>query len=75
MSNRQLEEFNDERHHANVAKSLGITVKDLDPHPYTLEENTSNDGLVYGVRVLWEGTAPKNVTTYGTIGSLWSDLK
>lgn len=47
MSNRQLEEIQQENADNELAKKLGITYEELSELEYTFEEETSNDGLVY----------------------------
>ena len=42
--------------------------------PFDLDENASDDGVVYGWRVLWNEEAPPGVDANGTSGLLWSDI-
>lgn len=75
MSNRQFEDAAERRQDAYIAGRLGVTVEMLDDYPYQIDENASDDGLVYSWRIMWEDTAPEGVTVYGEAGSLWSEVQ
>lgn len=74
MGSRQLEEAAERRQAAYIAGAVGCPVEALDDHPYQLDENASDDGVVYSWRVLWDDTAPPGVSTEGAPGSLWTDI-
>jgi hypothetical protein len=57
-----------------VARSLGIDTETLNEYSFQLDENTSDDGVVYGWRVLWDEESPPGVDVNGVAGSLWSDI-
>ena len=71
---RAYEEAMERRRDAYVAQALGISVATLDDYPFDLDENASDDGVVYGWRVLWNKEAPPGVDANGTSGLLWSDI-
>lgn len=48
MSNRQLEEKNEEDADRKLAKVLEISYEDITELDYQIHENESEDGLVYG---------------------------
>lgn len=48
MSNAQLEERQEREFAQQVADALGITLDDLDDTEWEVEENASDDGVVYG---------------------------
>lgn len=54
MSNRQLEEQQEQERDRAVAKALGITVEALEERGYTLDENVGNDGTLYGYIVAFD---------------------
>lgn len=72
---RAFDDAMEQRQEAAIANALGVSVDELSEHPYQLDENTSSDGLVYGVRVLWDRTAPDSVETFGKEGAKWSELQ
>jgi hypothetical protein len=51
----------------HVADELGISVSDLEEHPYEIEEDASDDGLVYGWAIRWEDGPPPGVETNGDV--------
>ena len=71
---RAYEDMMERRQHEYVARELGITIEVLDGHPYQIEENASDDDVVYGWRVLWDETAPPDVDAHGAPGSLWTNI-
>lgn len=71
---RAYEEAMERRRDEYVAGALGISPDVLDDYPFQLDENASDDGVVYGWRVLWDEEAPPGVDVNGTSGSLWSDI-
>ncbi|KQN83017.1 hypothetical protein ASE90_09720 [Sphingomonas sp. Leaf67] len=71
---RAYEESMEQHRNAYIAQALGIDVDTLDDYPFELDDNASNDGLVYSWRVLWDDEAPPGVDVSGDVGSLWSDI-
>ena len=71
---RFFEEAQERRLHEYVARQLGVTVEVLDDYPYQIDENVSDDGIVYGWRVQWDEAAPPGVTAHGAQGGQWSDI-
>ncbi len=51
----------------HVAQQLGISTDDLDDHPYELDEHASDDGVLYGWAIRWEGTAPPGIEPVGGV--------
>ena len=56
--NRAYEDAMERRSDEYAAGALGISVDTLDDYPFQLDENASDDGVVYGWRVLWDEEAP-----------------
>ena len=71
---RAYEDAMQRRSDEYVAGALGISVETLDDYPFQLDENASDDGVVYGWRVLWDEEAPPGLDVNGAAGSLWSDI-
>lgn len=71
---RALDDALEARQDAAIARALGISVDALDEHPYEIDENASDDGLVYSVRLLWSTTVPEGVDASGAYGSRWTDI-
>ena len=71
---RTYEDAMERRGDMYVARSLGISVETLDDYPFQLDENASEDGVVYGWRVFWDEEAPPGVDLNGAAGSLWSNI-
>ncbi|MEZ0498330.1 hypothetical protein ACAX61_18805 [Sphingomonas sp. IW22] len=71
---RAYEEAMERRQDEYVASALGISIETLDDYPFQLDENASDDGVVYGWRVMWDEEAPPGVDVNGADGSLWSDI-
>ena len=71
---RAYEDAIERRRDEYVASTLGVSVETLEDHPFELDENASDDGVVYGWRVLWDDEAPPGVDVNGAAGSLWSDI-
>ncbi len=63
MSNRQLEEQQERRQAESVAEALGITVDELDQLEWRIEENTSDDGALYGNDIYFEEGSDEGVLT------------
>ncbi len=74
MSNRQMEEAAEQRLSSYIAQQLGVSIDALDEHPFQIEENASDDGIIYSWRILWDDTPPEGVTTYGAPKALWSEI-
>ena len=51
----------------HVAGELGVAVSDLADYPYEVDENASDDGVVYGWAITWDDDAPPGVTADGGI--------
>lgn len=51
----------------HVAGELGIAVSDLQDHPYEIDENASDDGVVYGWAITWDDEAPPGVSEDGGV--------
>jgi len=71
---RAYEDAMEQRTDAYVAEALGITVETLADYPYQLDENTSDDGVVYNWRIEWDEEAPPGVSAHGSPGALWSNI-
>ena len=71
---RAYEDAMEQRRDEYVASALGVSVETLEDHPFELDENASDAGVVYGWRVLWDDEAPPGVDVNGAAGSLWSDI-
>lgn len=74
MSKQQLQDAMARASDQRMADHIGISVDTLEDYPYQLDENVSDDGLVYGWRILWENGAPPGITAHGAPGSLWTDI-
>jgi hypothetical protein len=70
MSNRQLEEAQEQKLHEHVARELGISVETLDE--YTYETDEANYGIVW--RITWKDTVPPGVEAHGAVGTQWTDI-
>ncbi|NBW07265.1 MAG: hypothetical protein EBR82_04490 [Caulobacteraceae bacterium] len=75
MSSQQLEEAMERRQDEYIARQLGVSVEVLDDHPFQIDENASDDGLVYSWRILWDDRAPEGVPVHGHTGYLWSEVE
>lgn len=51
MSNQQLENKHQEEADRKLANTLGISYEEIQELEYQIHENTSEDGLVYGLHV------------------------
>lgn len=71
---RAFDDAMEARQEAAIARALRITVDALREHPYEIDENVSDDGLVYSVRLLWSATAPPGVDVSGAYGSRWTEI-
>lgn len=61
MSNQQLEEKQQHESDLCLAKSLGISMDDLDSLNYKVSQNTSDDGCLYGYIVEFNEDSPKEI--------------
>lgn len=71
---RAYEDVMENRRDEYVASALGVSVETLEDYPFELEENASDDSVVYGWRVVWDDEAPTGVDVNGAAGLLWSDI-
>jgi hypothetical protein len=51
MSNRQMEECQEQEFAQKVASALGISLDDLNEVDWDIDENTTNDGAMTGYNV------------------------
>ncbi|MDF1671574.1 MAG: hypothetical protein P1U83_18410 [Roseovarius sp.] len=59
MSSRELDERNEKDQEAAVADAIGLSVDDLRQLEWSIQDNASNDGLIYGHAVYFsEGSDP-----------------
>lgn len=61
MSNRQLEEKQQEQSDRELAKQLGIEYNELSELDYEIHENQSKDGLVYGTYIEFKENSNKDI--------------
>jgi hypothetical protein len=61
MSNRQLDEQQERDQAQAVAIALGISLDDLDQLDWSIDEITSEDGVVYGYDVYLGEDAPEHI--------------
>ena len=61
MSNRQLEDMQEERHDRKLAEELGITYEELSELSYEIDINESSDGLVYNYVVRFADGNPSEI--------------
>ncbi len=61
MSNRQLEELEEERFTINMAKIIGISHEELDELDWYLDTDESKDGLVYSQLLIFRDSNPKHI--------------
>lgn len=61
MSNRQLEERQEESSGRSLAAELGITYEELLELDYEVAENASDDGLVYEYIVTFSEGSPSQI--------------
>lgn len=71
---RAYEDAMERRRDEYFASALSVSVETLADYPFELDENASDDGVVYGWRVLWDDEAPPGVDVNGAAGSLWSNI-
>ena len=71
---RAYEDAMKHRREEYVASALDVSVETLEDYPFQLDENASDDGVVYSWRILWDEEAPPGVDVNGAPGSLWSDI-
>lgn len=69
-----FEDAEERRSREHIARALGISLDELDEHPYNIEENSSDDGLVYSWRIFWEVSPPEGVSAFGPEGGQWTDV-
>lgn len=72
--NDHIDELNDQRERDHIASSLSVDLETLDDYPYTLDHQTTNDGMITALIVSWDDKAPPSVTPYSDAGSLWSSI-
>jgi hypothetical protein len=53
--------FEDDLDTALLAEELGITVDELQLLHYTIDENTSNDGLIYNYIIQFDDECPREM--------------
>lgn len=70
----EREQTQELRLNQHIARELGISLDVLEDHPYRLDENSSDDGVVYSWRIFWHKSPPAGVTAHGAEGSQWSDI-
>ncbi|MBL6987852.1 MAG: hypothetical protein ISR72_12615 [Methylobacter sp.] len=61
MSNRQLEEKQEEIADRHLASELGMTYEELCELEWDIDTNESNDGLVYEYIVTFTDSSPRNI--------------
>jgi len=61
MSNQQLEENQEEFQNKHLASSLGITYDELCQLEWDIDINESNDGIIYGYRIIFSEDSPKKI--------------
>ncbi|MBT2558972.1 hypothetical protein J7E24_14350 [Hymenobacter sp. ISL-91] len=54
-------ELNDDKKDSSLASILGITSDELSQLVYEIESDTGNDDMVYGYRVEFSDSSPKNI--------------
>lgn len=54
MSNRQLDDANEEAFLEHIMGETGLTADELDELEYSVDENTTNDGIVTGYNVTFD---------------------
>jgi hypothetical protein len=72
MSNRELEEKQQELADKNLALQLGISYDDLCQLDWNIDTNESNDGLVYEYIIRFNDNSPKEILN--KISDLEEDL-
>jgi len=66
MSSRELDERNEAAQNARIAEEIGINVDDLNQLEWRIEDNISNDGLLYGHHLyIEEGSDPEVLKRLG----------
>lgn len=61
MSNTQIEEMQEERSNRHLAVILGITYEELCQLDFNIDDNTSNDGMIYSHTVVFKGDLPVSI--------------
>ena len=61
MSNRQIEEIQEERFNRELAQILGISFDELSELDWNFDTDESNDGLVYSQLVIFNEDSPKHI--------------
>ena len=62
MSSRQLEDLYEEQSDKHIAQLLGITVDEYHQLDHDgIQEDASDDGLIYGYYIEFRDTSPKNI--------------
>jgi hypothetical protein len=61
MSNRQLEEIQEEQAHIEIAEKIGITYEELCQLDCDIDTNESSDGLIYEHIITFSEDSPKEI--------------
>lgn len=61
MSNRQLEDKQEELRDRKLAYALGISFEDLYETDYVINTDESKDGLIYSILIVFKDTSSKAV--------------
>ena len=61
MSSSQLDDIYEQKRARAIAQRLGISYDELLETAYTLDDNESNDGLIYNHIVRFQESSPKHI--------------
>lgn len=61
MSNRQLDEIQEEETNKELASDLGISYEDFCELDYVIDTNESSDGLVYSHVITFSDNSPQGI--------------
>jgi hypothetical protein len=61
MSNRQLEEQREKEDEEKLASALNITFEDLQLLDYEIQNNESDDGLLYSIFIQFSDESPREI--------------